>query len=81
MVFSHTLATGYLLMTLIVMAAVGSQWLLVSFTVALYLLLLVVNMVVVIAKTPSGDYVVNDPYGSLNDGYTGAVTNGKGACI
>jgi len=23
--------------------------------------------------------VVNDPYGSLNDGYTGAVTNGRGA--
>lgn len=33
----------------------------------------------VIGKTPSGDYVVNDPYGSLNDGYTGPVTNGKGA--
>jgi len=25
------------------------------------------------------DYVVNDPYGSLNDGYTGPVANGKGA--
>jgi hypothetical protein len=37
------------------------------------------HMVVVIAKTSSGDYVVNDPYGALNDGYTGAVTNGKGA--
>ena len=37
------------------------------------------HMVVVIGKTPGGDYVVNDPYGSLNDGYTGAVTNGKGA--
>jgi hypothetical protein len=37
------------------------------------------HMVVVIGKTPSGDYVVNDPYGSLNDGYTGAVANGKGA--
>ena len=37
------------------------------------------HMVVVIGKTPTGDYVVNDPYGSLNDGYTGAVTNGKGA--
>ena len=37
------------------------------------------HMVVVIGKTPSGDYVVNDPYGSLNDGYTGAVSNGKGA--
>jgi hypothetical protein len=37
------------------------------------------HMVVVIGKTPAGDYVVNDPYGSLNDGYTGAVANGKGA--
>jgi hypothetical protein len=35
-------------------------------------------MVVVIGKTASGDYVCNDPYGSLNDGYTGSVTNGKG---
>lgn len=37
------------------------------------------HVLVVIGKTPSGDYVVNDPYGSLNDGYTGAVTNGRGA--
>ena len=37
------------------------------------------HMLVVRGKTPSGDYVVNDPYGSLNDGYTGAVTNGAGA--
>jgi hypothetical protein len=37
------------------------------------------HMVVVIGKTPAGDYVVNDPYGSLNDGYTEAVQNGKGA--
>lgn len=37
------------------------------------------HMVVVIGKTPSGDYVVNDPYGSLNDNYTGSVYNGKGA--
>jgi len=36
-------------------------------------------MLCVIGKTPSGDYVVNDPYGSLNDGYSGPVTNGKGA--
>jgi len=36
------------------------------------------HMVVVIGKRGE-DYVVNDPYGSLNDGYTGAVTNGKGA--
>jgi hypothetical protein len=35
------------------------------------------HMCVVIGKR--GDcYVVNDPYGSLNDGYTGPVTNGKG---
>ena len=34
-------------------------------------------MVVVIGKTPDGDYVVNDPYGSWNDRYTGPVTNGK----
>lgn len=37
------------------------------------------HVLVVIGKTATGDYVVNDPYGSLNDGYTGAVTNGKGA--
>jgi hypothetical protein len=37
------------------------------------------HMVVVIGKTPQGDYICNDPYGSLNDGYTGPVTNGKGA--
>ena len=36
------------------------------------------HMVVVIGKKGE-DYVVNDPYGSLNDGYTGSVTNGKGA--
>jgi hypothetical protein len=36
------------------------------------------HMVVVIGKKGQ-DYVVNDPYGSLNDGYTGNVTNGKGA--
>ena len=36
------------------------------------------HMVVVIGKKGQ-DYVVNDPYGSLNDGYTGAVINGKGA--
>ena len=33
----------------------------------------------VIGKTPSGDYIVNDPFGSLNDGYSGPVTNGRGA--
>jgi hypothetical protein len=37
------------------------------------------HMVVVVGKTESGDYIVNDPYGSLNDGYTGSVYNGKGA--
>jgi GH24 family phage-related lysozyme (muramidase) len=37
------------------------------------------HMLVVIGKTAAGDYVVNDPYGSLNDGYTGAVSKGKGA--
>jgi hypothetical protein len=36
------------------------------------------HMCVVIGKRGQ-DYVVNDPYGSLNDGYTGPVTNGKGA--
>ena len=36
------------------------------------------HMLVVIGKKGE-DYVVNDPYGSLNDGYTGAVSNGKGA--
>lgn len=35
------------------------------------------HMVVVIGKK-GDDYVVNDPYGSLNDGYTGPVTNGRG---
>jgi len=35
--------------------------------------------VVVIIGKKGEDYVVNDPYGSLNDGYTGPVTNGKGA--
>ena len=37
------------------------------------------HMVVVIGKTLSGDYIVNDPYGSLNDSYTSSVYNGKGA--
>ena len=36
------------------------------------------HMLVVTGKKGE-DYVVNDPYGSLNDGYTGSVTNGKGA--
>lgn len=36
------------------------------------------HICVVIGKKGE-DYVVNDPYGSLNDGYTGPVTNGRGA--
>ena len=36
------------------------------------------HMLVVIGKNGE-DYVVNDPYGSLNDGYTGSVNNGKSA--
>lgn len=36
------------------------------------------HMCVVIGKTANGDYVINDPYGSLNDGYTSSVQNGKG---
>ena len=35
------------------------------------------HMIVVIGKS-GDDYVINDPFGSLNDGYTGPVTNGKG---
>lgn len=35
------------------------------------------HMCVVIGKKGDG-YVVNDPYGSCNDNYTGPVTNGKG---
>lgn len=37
------------------------------------------HMCVVIGKTSKGDYVINDPYGSLNDNYRGPVSNGKGA--
>jgi hypothetical protein len=37
------------------------------------------HMLPVIGKSPDGkSYICNDPYGSLNDGYTGPVTNGKG---
>ena len=36
------------------------------------------HMVVVIGRTVGGDYIVNDPYGDLYDGYTGSVYNGKG---
>ena len=27
----------------------------------------------------NGDFIVNDPYGSVNDGYSGPPENGKGA--
>jgi len=37
------------------------------------------HMVVVTGKLPDGNYLVNDPYGSLNDGYTGPVINGRNA--
>jgi predicted chitinase len=36
------------------------------------------HMAVVIGKTDSGDYVLNDPYGDFYDGYTGPVSKGKG---
>lgn len=36
------------------------------------------HMCVVIGKKGE-DYIVNDPYGDLNDGYTSSVYNGKGA--
>jgi hypothetical protein len=35
------------------------------------------HMIICIGKTASGDYYVHDPYGSIYDGYTKAVTNGK----
>ena len=35
------------------------------------------HMIVVRGKTAKGDYYINDPYGSLNDNYTGAVENGR----
>lgn len=38
------------------------------------------HICVVIGKTTDGkSYIVNDPYGNLNDGYTSSVNNGKGA--
>lgn len=37
------------------------------------------HMVVVIGKNQAGNYIVNDPYGSINDGYLGNVENGSGA--
>ncbi|WP_225902682.1 C39 family peptidase [Pseudanabaena sp. PCC 6802] len=37
------------------------------------------HIIVVIGRTENGDYIVNDPYGDCNDGYTSDVYNGKGA--
>lgn len=37
------------------------------------------HMIVVRGKTSKGDYYINDPYGSVNDNYTGPVENGKNA--
>ena len=37
------------------------------------------HMIVVRGITSSGDFRVNDPYGSCNDGYSGMVTNGNNA--
>lgn len=37
------------------------------------------HMLVVRGVTAKGDFIVNDPYGSVNDGYSGPVTNGNGA--
>lgn len=38
------------------------------------------HMVVVVGKTEDGkSYICNDPYGSLNTGYSGPVEEGKGA--
>jgi hypothetical protein len=35
------------------------------------------HMIACIGKTDKGDYIMNDPYGSLLDGYTKAVVNGR----
>lgn len=37
------------------------------------------HMCVVIGMTSKGDFIVNDPYGSCNDAYSGPVANGRGA--
>jgi GH24 family phage-related lysozyme (muramidase) len=37
------------------------------------------HMLVVRGITAKGDFIVNDPYGSVNDGYSGPVTNGNQA--
>jgi predicted chitinase len=36
------------------------------------------HMIVIRGKTDKGDYVANDPYGDLADGYSGPVVNGRG---
>jgi len=36
------------------------------------------HMCVVVGTTSNGDFIVNDPYGSCNDGYSGPVENGNG---
>ncbi len=36
------------------------------------------HMIVAIGRTKNKDYIFNDPYGSLMDGYTKAVNNGSG---
>lgn len=35
------------------------------------------HMIVCRGKTDSGSYIINDPYGSLIDGYSGPVINGR----
>jgi hypothetical protein len=35
------------------------------------------HMIACIGKTDKGDYIFHDPYGSLHDGYTKAVLNGR----
>ncbi len=37
------------------------------------------HMLVVRGLKENGDFIVNDPYGSVNDGYSGPPENGKGA--
>lgn len=37
------------------------------------------HVICVIGRTPKGDYIVNDPYGSVNDGYKGDPKKGCGA--
>jgi hypothetical protein len=36
------------------------------------------HMLVVVGRTPERDYICNDPYGSVLDGYTSDPNNGKG---